>query len=1126
MALIVAKNVVGSSWVKQIKSREWKKVGKDEKQAVRNVLVADILPREVSERICTQASLLIANIAQFDYPDEWPTLLEDLLQMGLPAGGLPLERRHRPLKAIKYVSKMLEKKRFILEEPNGAPLMTLAPGRLQELGAMVEAARLQMRTSLRALLVPLVGIWEAEFDDCSRSTGQDKVHRMKICRVAVSACACAMWTVDSVELDRRGNENLTEVGRVLTHSCSLASRVAESIFRPQDSGGVQGVFHPPCDDSMSKLWERFIVIGVVGVTKHTTTFAYNASDWLDLVVGRGIMAMETKTAPMLRDKARVLPIRLLARMLLHPHFRRSYLYTRQSQLPDPMLAFKRGHGPNGPPSSPFPPGDVDDPDLSAIRNAIVSLEDLLSIENGKCDALVEAVASRYILMTPEERLEWEADPEGFAREVDLETSPDADTPRPCGIGLIECMLEHSPDNVRRSVMSLAQRVAQNPSTTDDAVMAREAVYRIIGECFPHLKDVISFDHWYTDELKGVIAGTDAGVAGMSPLSRSVLTSRCLWLVGVCSEEMSVMPFVEAVGLCTTRIKDQDLVVSLMAVSAMGAMLTQVIEEQAFTLQPQRTRFLLLEGSSNLSEEEDNIVKQAELEFKMHFDAVLERVDAMMANCFELLPNLAEVESMVRVVQCVTSAIELVGEKISGHFESFTRCIPPLWQMINDASGRQDRAALVRLQCSILAMLGHLISKLGRAAVSSPAISQVIYPLLLSSTDPANAAAEPLAEDALRLWLSMLHSSPELTTDLVELGPSRLVPHLERGKELEFCLRIAAAYALHGGLDPVTPMLDLVASRINQVVINVIQSLQGRPETQVTQERVQASALQSVTLISPQSARELDAALALLGILQRLYGELPTPLEGPIKSVCTLLCLDFRRGPRISSNASFVPGRLAHLLHPALQIIVRLLYSSPTAIGPLTDFDRNSQVRLLDRWVILGSSQDVGEVFVPQISALGRSRRHNLAVAMCAMIINDQCELLRDGPRVARCLIVCLKAAFEQTVFEKEQEMLFSDSNGHSVDVRGGSNDESHPQDFLREKRLLMRRADPLRTVDAMDALRRAANHVMSYLGRDGLLSLLETYNPVFCAEMAKIVSSTLSEADTEAALRALENAHI
>ena len=153
MALIVARNVVGSSWTKQIKSREWKKFPEDEKSAVRNILLADILAKEASERICTHASLMIANIAQFDYPDKWPTLLEDLLQMGLPAGGLPLERRHRPLKAIKYVSKMLEKKRFILEEQVARPLMTLAPSRLQELGSIVEAARLQMRTSLRALLV-------------------------------------------------------------------------------------------------------------------------------------------------------------------------------------------------------------------------------------------------------------------------------------------------------------------------------------------------------------------------------------------------------------------------------------------------------------------------------------------------------------------------------------------------------------------------------------------------------------------------------------------------------------------------------------------------------------------------------------------------------------------------------------------------------------------------------------------------------------------------------------------------------------------------------------------------------------------------------------------------------------
>ena len=911
-------------------------------------------------------------------------------------------------------------------------------------------------------------------------------------------------TTNGTSNDNSNHRRLDEVGQVLAGACSMAARIADVVFAAQ----------VPAEDTreaVSKMWERLLMVGIVGLTKHTSKFAASMPSWVDLCVQRGIKGVEWATVHTLRNKTRVLSIRLLARMLLHPHLRRSHLEVSRSRLPDPMLAFSRGIGASAADAA------RDDP---AMQNAVQSLEDLLSVENGSCMELVENVASKYIMLTPDEKLEWEGDPEGFAREVDLETSPDADTPRPCGIGLLECMLEYSPDNVKQTIMSLAQVVAQNSATSDDVITAREAVYRIVGECFPHLKFVISFDQWYTSELKGIIAGTESALAGMSGFARSMLTSRCIWLIGVCSEEMSVMPFVEAVGLCTDKIKDPDLVVALMAVSAVGAMLTQVIEEQEFTLQPQRTRLLMLEGPVAISEEEDNIVKQAELEFKMHMGAVLSSLDAMVSNCFELLPKLAEVESMVRVVQCVTSAVELVGEKISSHFESFTRCIPTLWSMItsaNDASGRQDRMALVRLQCSILAMLGHLVSKLGRAAVSSPAIAQVIYPLLLSSTDPRNAAAEPLAEDALRLWLSMLHASPELTTDLADLGPSRLVPHLERGKELEFCLRIAAAYALHGGLNCVTPMLDHLAARIDQVVVGVVRSLQEGPDSQT---RTPASALQSVTLISPQAARELDAALTLLGILQRLYNpsELPTALERPIKSVCSLLCMDFRRGNRPSaSNASFIPGRLAHLLHPALQIVTRLLYSSPSAIGPLTDFDRNAQVRLLDRWVTLGSSQDIGEVFVPQMSALGRSRRHGLAVAMCAMILKDECELLRDGPRAARCLIMALKAAFEQSVFEKEQELLF---------MTEAKNDEGHPQDFLREKRLSMKRADPLRNVNAEDALRQAANHVMSYLGRDGLLSLMETYNPVFSAEMAKIVSSSLSEADAEAALRALEAAHI
>jgi hypothetical protein len=1110
LALIVAKNAVGSSWTKQTKSREWKKVPEDEKVAIRTMLLTNILPNDPSETIAIQALLLIANIAQFDYPDKWPELLDRLMGMGLQEGGLPLARRHRPLKAIKYVSRSLERKRFVLEEPSGAPLMSLTPERLHALSNLVESSRMQMKASMRALLQPLMSVWESEFNSSQLDPSSWR-ERMKICRIAISSCNSVLWAVDNIQLDRRQNNeaHYSQVDEVIlelfSSSCSMAAQAAKVVFCQQPWDELApNYLDQEKHDAVSKVWERLLTVGIVGLTKHSVKFATSMPSWIDLCVHKGVMAMDPSTVHRLRNKSRVLSIRLLARMLLHPFFRQ-----RDSN----GLAWTSGSSIT--PAFHEPKAHIH-PD---VQTAMKCLEDLLSFDSGSCTKLVESIISKYIVLTPEEKFEWESDPEGFAREVDLETSPDADTPRPCGVGLLECMLEYSPDNSKRAIMEVAQRVAQNLNATDDSITAREAVYRIVGECFPHLRFMISFDQWYENEIKCILMGSEPSLGAMSPFSRSILTSRCLWLVGVCGEEMSVAPFTESFAICTSKIEEPDLVVSLMAVSAVGALLAQVIEEQAFSQQPAPTRYLLLEGPIRIPDEEDNIIKQAELEYQTHLNVVLANLDTLLANCFQLLPNLSEVESMVRVIQCVTSSIELVGTRISSHFESFTRCIPPLWQMINDTSKGQDRAALVRLQCSILAMLAHLISKLGRAAISSPDISRVVYPLLLSSTDPRNAAAEPLAEDALRLWLSVLHSSPELTNELVELGPARLIPHLERGKELEFCLRIAAAYALHGGPESVGSMLPLVASRIDQVICSVVQSFQRISATPPA-----GSTLQSISLIPPQAARELDSALTLLGILQRLHSDLPNDLEKPLKSTCDLLCMDFRRGSRFSSpSTSFVPGRLVHLLHPALQIISRFLYTNPSAIGFLTDYDRNSQVRLIDRWVTLGSSQDVGEVFAPQVSALGRARRHNLAVSMCALILKDTCELLRDGPRVARSLIMCLKAALEQSVFEKEHELLFSDSANGSMQEQ---NDPSQPQDFLREKRLSVTRKDPLRSVDAMDALRQAAGHVIRWLGREGLLSILEQYNPVFSTEMSRIICSQLSEEETNLALQALEAAHL
>jgi hypothetical protein len=44
------------------------------------------------------------------------------------------------------------------------------------------------------------------------------------------------------------------------------------------------------------------------------------------------------------------------------------------------------------------------------------------------------------------------------RSTDVELSPDADTPRPCGLALLLCMLERGPQAVAAELVGLASKL--------------------------------------------------------------------------------------------------------------------------------------------------------------------------------------------------------------------------------------------------------------------------------------------------------------------------------------------------------------------------------------------------------------------------------------------------------------------------------------------------------------------------------------------------------------------------------------------------------------------------------------------------------------------------------------------
>ncbi len=49
-------------------------------------------------------------------------------------------------------------------------------------------------------------------------------------------------------------------------------------------------------------------------------------------------------------------------------------------------------------------------------------------------------------------------PEGHVRSQDVETGPDADTPRPCGLALLLCMRDRGPESTDAALIGYASRL--------------------------------------------------------------------------------------------------------------------------------------------------------------------------------------------------------------------------------------------------------------------------------------------------------------------------------------------------------------------------------------------------------------------------------------------------------------------------------------------------------------------------------------------------------------------------------------------------------------------------------------------------------------------------------------------
>ena len=212
----------------------------------------------------------------------------------------------------------------------------------------------------------------------------------------------------------------------------------------------------------------------------------------------------------------------------------------------------------------------------------------------------------------------------------------------------------------------------------------------------------------------------------------------------------------------------------------------------------------------------------------------------------------------------------------------------------------------------------------------------------------------------------------------------------------------------------------------------------------------------------------------------------------------------------------LPSRSLPVLEAALEIVYRVLFTAPGTLATMTGGDPAAANRLVDRWIALSSTRDIGELFIPSLGAAGRARRHNAAVALCSFIVADAApETMRGEGRAAQALVLGMKAAREQCLFQEDQELLANLQP-----------DDPEHQDQLLLRRVLMAREDALRGVDAMGAVRAAAGHVAGWQGQSVLLASLDAIDPMFRDQMAKLLAGQLTESETDAAVESMMHAQL
>ncbi|KAL9188917.1 hypothetical protein ACHAXT_011407 [Thalassiosira profunda] len=688
-----------------------------------------LLFREPNETTALHLQLSLSNVALFDFPVGWPTLLEDLASVAsgraVDAPTNPMLVRLRAIKTLRLCLQSIRQRKVIVKGARGRGGML----DMRNLGAMVSKAA-QERKEMHGRACSIFGsLAEGIIGHCQAAVTSGGGDQAEL-SLAAGYLKSMAELLPMVEIDNPKSDQRTPAVQLLMESLA---QICDAVKAYSDAEPMA---------KLDKIYRAALTCCIASIRSLPRLFAPQIPRLLPIVV-EPILAMEAQALHAMPVKRLMIVtgfVQTVLKCVMYDEKRQNSFAGRKNAVLASLLGGKGGEAEEGTDPN-------NDPGVVEARKTVTAL-----LAKGTVERLVEALVGKFLRLHPDELEEWEDDPEGrYETDLAERTSLEAisDTPRHCGGALLQTIMARETDLVAQTLLNLAQKVVSQQVPPDDAnnLLNREAIYRSLELTHRSLmmggQRRLNFSEWFEAELRPIL---QADLAENSSVLMRAMQARVVQVVQAYSTSLRAE---ESFGVAFQHIarlvEAKDLVTAFCAARCVNHL-----------------ALLHVRGT----------------EESVQLMAVREHSVLALGNAFKLA-NRCEGEECLRVtLMCVSALVEANGLALEPVLHAIAEQLPPLWERARDS---------VPIHSCLLSVLTHLIMKMGYTTVEHPQVQKVLFPLLDYCTDiSAVNRAETLLEDGLRLWLvvaissrveTMGQSLASMLPRLQNIVQSKLEPHL-------------------------------------------------------------------------------------------------------------------------------------------------------------------------------------------------------------------------------------------------------------------------------------------------------------------------------------------------------------